>query len=95
MNKKIIVEYDPKGRTVVTVRTVFPKKRKRNKIAGLERNYVTSEKRYIVTNELLLKISSKTVLIDTRNREGRPYISKPILKGKNVLIYVDGWVAFW
>lgn len=36
------------GRTIVIVRKVFPKKRKRNQIAGLERNYVATKKKYVV-----------------------------------------------
>lgn len=46
---------DP-SKTVVTVRKVFPKKRKRNKVAGLERNYVTSTKKYIVTDKVILHV---------------------------------------
>ena len=88
--KKIIVKYDQLGRTLVTVRTVFPKKRKRNKIAGLERNYVTSEKRYIVTDKLCLTMKCKTVLIDARGRvDGRIY-SELIQKGENMLISERG-----
>lgn len=94
MNKKIIVEHDKYGRTVVTVRTIFPKKRKRNKIAGLERNYVTSEKRYIVTDKLFLTMKCKTVLIDARNRtDGRIY-SELMQKGEHMLISARGYIMF-
>lgn len=69
------------NKTLVTIRKVFRKKRKRNKAAGLERNYVTHEKKYIVTDKLTLHVPANGRLVDNCDTSMKLY------KGDTLTIY--------
>lgn len=79
------------NKKVVIVRKVFPKKRKRNKVAGLERNYVTHEKKYIVTDKLTLHVPANGRVI-YNYRKGSD--THKLGKGDTLTIYCDSRV-FW
>ena len=79
------------NKTVVTVRKVFRKKRKRNKIAGLERNYVAKEKKYIVTDKLTLQVPAKGCFISN------DCYSIALGKGDTLVVYhgrMKSWELF-
>lgn len=45
-------------KNILTIRKVFPKKRKRNKKAGLERNYLATEKKEYITTEINIHVKN-------------------------------------
>ena len=73
------ISQNESGKTVVTVRKVFPKKRKRNKVAGLERNYVTSTKKYIVTDKVTLHVPANGRIVE--------FFTIKLCKGDKLTIY--------